>query len=125
LPGDPVFCFDAETGAEASAMAFEGAFMTSEKDDALTFVLIARIPPDGVGAFQAYEERVLPLLNEHGGRLQRRLRNSAGTVELHIVSFTSDSAFEKYRSDPRRAAAAPLLESSSATLERLSLYDVR
>jgi hypothetical protein len=99
--------------------------MVDEKDDALTSVLIARIPPDGVEAFQAYEDRVLPLLNEHGGRLQRRLRNGAGTIELHIVSFPSDIAFKRYRSDPRRTAALPLLECSAATLERLSLRDVQ
>jgi hypothetical protein len=98
--------------------------MPNKEDDALTLVLIARIPPDGVKAFQAYEDRVLPLLNEHGGRLQRRLRNDVGTIELHLISFPSDIAFEKYRSDPRRTAAAPLLKRSSATFERLSLRDV-
>lgn len=98
--------------------------MSNENENALTFVLIARIPPNGVEAFQAYEEQVLPLLNEYGGRLQRRLRNELGTLELHIVSFPSDAAFQKYRSDPRRTAAARLLETSSAKLERLSLRDV-
>jgi hypothetical protein len=98
--------------------------MSNENENVLTFVLIARIPPDGVEAFRAYEDQVLPLLNEHGGRLQRRLRNELGTLELHIVSFPSDVAFQKYRSDARRAAATPLLEASSAKLERLSLRDV-
>jgi hypothetical protein len=67
---------------------------------------------------------VLPLLNEYGGRLQRRFRNDVGTVELHIIDFPYDIAFEEYRNDPRRTAAAPLLERSSAKLERLSLHDV-
>lgn len=49
--------------------------MSDENADARTFVLIARIPPDGVAAYQAYEDQVLPVLAEHGGRLQRRLRN--------------------------------------------------
>jgi hypothetical protein len=98
--------------------------MSNENENVLTFVLIARIPPHGVEAFQAYEDQVLPLLNEYGGQLQRRLRNELGTVELHIVSFPSDLAFEKYRSDPRRTAAAPVLETSSAKLERFSLRDV-
>ena len=78
----------------------------------------------GLRRFRAHEDQVLPLLNEHGGRLQRRLRNELGTVELHIVSFPSDVAFQKYRSDPRRTAATPLLETSSAKLELLSLRDV-
>src|SRR5437870_6381294 len=98
--------------------------MSNENEDVLTFAVIARIPSDGVEAFRMYEDRVLPLLNEHGGRLQRRLQNEPGTVELHIVSFPSDVAFQKYRSDPRRTAAAPLLESSSAELELLSFRDV-
>jgi hypothetical protein len=98
--------------------------MANKLNDGLTYVLIARIPPEGVEAFQAYEDRVLPLLNEHGGRLERRLRNEAGTVELHILSYPSDAAHEKYRSDPRRTAAAILLERSSAKLELLPLRDV-
>ena len=69
-------------------------------------------------------ENVLTFVLEHGGRLQRRLRNELGTLELHIVSFPSDVAFQKYRSDPRRTAAAHLLEISSAKLELLSLCDV-
>ena len=72
----------------------------------LTFVLIARVPPDGVAGFQAYEEAVLPLLSEFGGLLERRLRNSDGTVEVHIVSFDSDRNFQSFRTDPRRASFA-------------------
>jgi hypothetical protein len=98
--------------------------MANTTDDTLTFALIARILPEGVEAFRAYEDQVLALMNEHGGRLQRRLRNEMGTVELHIVSFPSDVAHQKYRSDPRRIAAAPLLERSSAKLELLPLRDV-
>ena len=98
--------------------------MSKQNENALTLVLIARIPPHGVKAYQAYEDQVLPLLSEHGGRLQRRLRDEAGTLELHILSFPSDTALQKYRSDPRRTAATHLLEASSAKLERLSLHDV-
>ena len=91
---------------------------------ALTFVLIARVPAYGVDAFQRYEDQVLPLLNEHGGQLQRRLRNSDGTIEVHVVRFQSDRAFQAYRDDPRRTAIASLLESSSAAIERLAVTDV-
>jgi uncharacterized protein (DUF1330 family) len=98
--------------------------MPNENENALTLVLIARIPLDGVEAFQAYEDQVLPLLKEYGGRLERRLRNELGTVELHVLSFPSDAALQKYRGDPRRTAAAHLLEISAAKLERFSLRDV-
>ena len=90
----------------------------------VTFVLIFRIPTEGVEDFRAYEEAVLPLLPEFNGRLERRLRNPEGTVEMHIVSYTSDADRQNYRNDPRRAAQAWLLEKSSAKLELLSMADV-
>ena len=90
----------------------------------LTFVLIARVPSDGVASFQAYEDAVLPLLSEFGGLLERRLRNSDGTIEVHIVSFDSDQNFQRFRSDPRRASFAHLLEASAASIERFAMTDV-
>ena len=90
----------------------------------LTFVLIARVPPDGVGSFQAYEKAVLPLLSEFGGLLERRLRNSDGTIEVHIVSFDTDRDFQRYRNDPRRAALSHLFEASAARNELLAMTDV-
>ena len=90
----------------------------------LTFVLIARVPSEGVASFQAYEEAVLPLLSEFGGLLERRLRNSDGTVEVHIVSFDSDQNFQRFRTDPRRAAFAHLMEASAANNELLAMTDI-
>jgi hypothetical protein len=90
----------------------------------LTLALIARVPPDGVAAFQSYESRVLPLLAHHGAELQRRMRNGDGTVELHILAFPSADHLARFRADPRRAEAAPLLAGSGATTELLELDDV-
>ena len=90
----------------------------------LTFVLIARVPSDGVASFQAYEDAVLPLLGEFGGLLERRLRNSDGTIEVHIVSFDSEQNFRRFRSDPRRASFTHLIEASAAGNELLAMTDV-
>src|ERR1700761_6308141 len=98
--------------------------MTAYQTNLVTIVLIAQIPTEGVEDFHAYENAVLPLLPEFNGRLERRLRNQDGTVEMHIVSFASDADFQNYRNDPRRAAQACLLEKSSAKLELLSMVDV-
>ena len=98
--------------------------MTTSQIDPLTFVLIVRVPPAGIADFRAYEDAVLPLLPEYNGRLERRLRNSDGTIEVHILSFASAADFENYRNDPRRAAQAWLLERSSAKRESLALTDV-
>jgi antibiotic biosynthesis monooxygenase (ABM) superfamily enzyme len=90
----------------------------------VTTVLIARIPPDGIADFRAYEDAVLPLLPEFNGRLERRLRNQDGTVEMHIVSFASEADRQNYRNDPRRTAQASLLKKSSAMLESLPMTNV-
>ena len=98
--------------------------MADNQTNSVTGVLIARIPAEGIGDFRAYEDAVLPLLPEFNGRLERRLRNQDGTVEMHIVSFASDADFQNYRNDPRRTAQAWLLEKSSAIRESLPMRDV-
>ena len=98
--------------------------MTAHQSDPVTFVLIFRIPPEGVADFRAYEDAVLPLLPEFNGRLERRLQNIDGTVEMHIVSYGSDADRQNYRNDPRRAAQAWLLEKSSAKVELLPMTNV-
>ena len=98
--------------------------MTDHQTNPVTRVLIARIPAEGIADFRAYEDAVLPLLPEHNGRLERRLRNHDGTVEMHIVSFASDADFQNYRNDPRRTAQAGVLKKSSAMLESLPMTNV-
>ena len=98
--------------------------MTNNQTNRVTRVLIARIPAEGIADFRAYEDAVLPLLPEFNGRLERRLRNRDGTVEMHIVSFASEADFQNYRNDPRRTAQASLLKKSSAMLERFSMTNV-
>jgi antibiotic biosynthesis monooxygenase (ABM) superfamily enzyme len=90
----------------------------------VTLVLIVRIPTEGIEDFRAYEDAVLPLLPKFNGRLERRLRNPDGTIEMHIVSFASDADFQDYRNDPRRMAQAWLLEKSSAKLELIPMANV-
>lgn len=93
-------------------------------DENVVIVLLARVPVAGIVDFLAYEARVLPLLAEYGGVLQRRLRMADGTVELHIVRFSDPAGLDRFRQDPRRAAAAWLLERSGATTEMFSMADV-
>ena len=98
--------------------------VTDHQTNRVTTVLVARIPAEGIADFRAYEDAVLPLLPEYNGRLERRLRNQDGTVEMHIVSFASEADFQSYRNDPRRTAQASLLKKSSAMLERLAMTNV-
>jgi hypothetical protein len=96
----------------------------ADQTSRVTFVLIARIPAEGIEHFRAYDDAVLPLLPEFNGRLERRLRNPDGTIEMHVISFASDADFQNYRNDPRRTAQAWLLEKSSARLELLPMANV-
>ncbi|MEU6575558.1 hypothetical protein [Streptomyces sp. NPDC046805] len=90
----------------------------------VTYLMIARLPEGGLRDFDAYERAVLPLLAEYDGRLERRLRTPDDRVEAHLVTFPGDDDFAAYRADPRRSSAAPLLESSGATIELLAVRDV-
>jgi uncharacterized protein (DUF1330 family) len=92
---------------------------------AVTYVLVARIHAAGIETFRRYEAAVLPLLADHGGRLERRLRTAAGDIEVHVVSFASAEGFAAYRDDPRRAGHRVLLETSGAELELLEMTDVQ
>jgi nicotinic acid phosphoribosyltransferase len=78
--------------------------------DRLTLVVVVEVPADGVEAFQRYEAAVLPLLEEHDGRLERRLRTEDGLSEVHVLSFGSRSAYQAYVADPARAAHRALLD---------------
>jgi hypothetical protein len=82
------------------------------------------VPPIGVPLFQQYEAMVLPLVADHGGRLERRLRNGDGTVEVHVVWFPSISDFDAYRADPRRGEHQWLLDSSAALSELIEVTEV-
>jgi hypothetical protein len=88
------------------------------------FVVVARIPRAGIERFQRYEEAVLPLIAEHGGRLERRLRSESGDTEVHVLSFAEPEGFAAYLDDPRRAEHRELLAASGAELELLEVEDV-
>jgi len=122
-PSRPVRLVIGYTQGGNARLSFRITVM-AHQTNLVTFVLIVRIPTEGIKDFRAYEDAVLPLLPEFNGRLERRLRNPEGTIEMHIVSFASDADFQNYRNDPRRTAQAWLLEKSSAKLELLPMANV-
>ncbi|WP_148931628.1 hypothetical protein [Paenibacillus methanolicus] len=92
--------------------------------NAQLYVMTARIPAEGVDKFNAYESHVLPLLGEHGARLERRLQSRDRLNEVHIIWFPSPKSFENYRTDPRRTEYAYLLVESGAAIELRVMKDV-
>jgi uncharacterized protein (DUF1330 family) len=55
-----------------------------------------------------YEDRVLALLPDHGGRVLNRVRpmGDAEPAEVHLLQFPDDAALEAYMIDERRTALA-------------------
>ena len=90
----------------------------------ITYALLVRLPVTGVERFEEYERAVLPVLEEHRGRLERRLRSPDRLTEIHVVRFPSREAFAAYREDPRRTERAHLLVESGAEIELLEVDDV-
>lgn len=90
----------------------------------ITYALLVKLRITGVDAFEEYERNVLPLLDDYGGRLERRLRSPDRLTEIHIVSFASREAFAGFREDPRRAEHAHVLAESGAAIELLEVADV-
>jgi hypothetical protein len=90
----------------------------------LTLVVLADIAGEGVGAFQRYEAAVLPLLERHGGRLERRLRTADGQAEVHVISFGTRAGYDAYIADPERLRHRTLLDGVPLTQRVLEVTDV-
>ena len=101
-----------------------GRLVEENGDLRVVYVLVIHLPADGVESFQRYEAAVLPLLADHHGRLDRRLRSVDERTGVHLVSFPSADHFESYRNDPRRAEQSHLLDKAHARLELYELIDV-
>jgi hypothetical protein len=104
-----------------------GALANGPLSSRAVYVLFADVPPSGVQAFDAYEASVLPLLERHGGRIERRLRHRdghGGWIEVHVLSFEDETGLASYRVDPERARYGELLQRSGATTRLLPVKEV-
>ena len=65
--------------------------------------------PGADEALIAYEDRVLSLLAEHGGRVLQRARSSGAggqPLEVQLLEFPSAAAHDAYLTDGRRTSLA-------------------
>jgi hypothetical protein len=74
-----------------------------------------RIPPAGARAFAEYEQAVLPLVTEHGGRVHDR--RTDGATAVHELEFPDEAAYAAFRADPRLTPRRSLLASAGITEE--------
>jgi len=78
-------------------------------DEPFTLVFIGHAHPDRAARASAFEDRVLPLLADHGADLQFRGVRAAGEdpaapLEVHVIRFPHRRAFDAYMADERRRA---------------------
>lgn len=96
----------------------------AEPEERLTIVMVADVPGRGIDAFERYERRVLPLLDRHGGRLERRLRTVDSRGEVHIVSFDTRASYDSYMADPERMEQRELIAGLRIDQRVLEVHDV-
>jgi uncharacterized protein (DUF1330 family) len=81
--------------------------------------------PGQAAALGAYEDQVLPLLADHGGRVVSRVRRAAGEadgpLETHLLRLPSQAALDAYMADERRVALATARD---AAIERTEIQRV-
>jgi uncharacterized protein (DUF1330 family) len=83
---------------------------------ALTICVLLTAVPGQEDALARYEDRVLALLPEYGGRVAARLRALDGDLtELQIIEFPHEQALDDFQRDPRRLELAKIRDSVIAT----------
>ena len=87
------------------------------------------IKPGCEETFHAFEDKVLPLLQNHNGELVYRIRPAqhafvASTRELpyeiHLVTFGSKVDFEGYKTDPQRLE---FMDMKNKSVEKITLIE--
>jgi uncharacterized protein (DUF1330 family) len=90
----------------------------------VTFCVLLWARPGAADALVAYEDAVLPLVAAHGGRVRERVRTDGtddAPLEVHVIEFPSDDAFDAYMHDPQRQALSDMREQA---IERTAVYRV-
>ncbi|KAA5544233.1 DUF1330 domain-containing protein [Adhaeribacter rhizoryzae] len=86
--------------------------------DRIYYTLLVYLREGQDPIYQAYENKVLPLLPKYNGRLELRLKSNKTAPnqpdEIHVASFPSVADFEAYRDDPERLNSAGMFQDSVA-----------
>ena len=75
----------------------------------LTLCVLLWTRPGADDALTAYEDRVLSLVPEHGGRVLQRAKSSGADgqpLEIQLLEFPSAEALGRYMADERRTVLA-------------------
>ena len=90
-----------------------------------TLCVLLWAQPGADDALVAYEDWVLTLVPEHGGRVLQRVRSSGADgqpLEIQLIDFPSAQALAAYMTDERRTALSADRDSAIA---RIQVIDVK
>ncbi|TDB71366.1 MULTISPECIES: hypothetical protein [unclassified Micromonospora] len=96
----------------------------SRPDPAVLLVALVEYPLDQPEEARRYEDDVLALLEQHGGRLERRLRSTDGWTEVHLIRFASRAGWEAFRADPQRRALRAALGDAAPVGRVIEVRDI-
>jgi uncharacterized protein (DUF1330 family) len=83
----------------------------------VTLCVLLWARPGAADALAAYEDQVLYLIPEHGGRVLQRARSSdegGQPTEIQLLEFPSAAALDEYMADDRRTALASVRDRAIA-----------
>ena len=105
--------------------------INSMANQTLYITLLLFVKPGEEETFQAYEDKVLPLLQHYNGELQYRIRPDTKSIihateeqpyEIHLVRFASKADFESYKLDKERNTYSPIFRQSVDKVLLLESY---
>ena len=90
----------------------------------LTLCVLLWARPGAADALAAYEDQVLGLVGEHGGRVLQRARGNGEPgqpLEIQFLEFPSAAALDEYMADDRRAALAHVRDHAIARTQVINV----
>jgi uncharacterized protein (DUF1330 family) len=90
----------------------------------LTLCVLLWARPGAADALAAYEDQVLDLVPEHGGRVLQRARGSGAAgqpLEIQLLEFPSAAALDEYMADGRRTALAGIRDRAIARTQVINV----
>jgi hypothetical protein len=92
--------------------------------DELLLGVVVEMRPGAATEGARYEDEVLSLLGRHGGRLERRLRNTDGTTEVQIIRFTSPAGLDTFLADQDRRTLREKIGDAAPEARVLALREI-
>jgi hypothetical protein len=92
--------------------------------DGLLLVAVVDMAPGHDDTGRGYEDAVLALLERHGGTLDRRMRGTGSSTEVHLIRFASRAGYESFMGDPDRLRLREALGGAAPTTRVIEVRDV-